>query len=399
MEESSNGEWSAEQRRTYYDGSVPRLSLPMTTIIEGSLRLESSRYTGFSETYIAPSAASSYRGSNSPVHSAASSYRGSNSLFQNGHQNQLTEHQEEYEYDNEPDADINTDMSMAMAMAMQRDTEAEADGGNDTVQAPTAHVTNRVSLNNGVQGYAHNVVDATGVTIIQDDEEDAAKKRRYALRLGSVLCLVVALVIILPVSIVSSQQNTPFLVVTTLQPSVSPASVPTQAPTVTLISPALQETLSWLQYLDPEADWQDTTSPHYLAARWLADYDDATLEPASLQRYALTTFYFATTSPTVVAAVLGDEQLSVNDEDWKLCGALSSGCSHGALWLSRGVDECTWGYVTCESSSSSSNTTTTNTTSAPNAVEEDTPARTTGANTQNGTDTGTPVVTKISFRE
>jgi len=62
------------------------------------------------------------------------------------------------------------------------------------------------------------------------------------------------------------------------------------------------------------------------------------------QRFALATFYYATTE-----ALVEEVQSDNAAKEWEQCGATSKQCSKGGgnNWLSP-YHECTWGYVVCQ---------------------------------------------------
>jgi hypothetical protein len=222
----------SRSREYSVDTSVPRLSLTMTPILEGPECLESSHYNGFSQNSMGIN-----RSSHSVISNATSTSININNSVRPNFNN------------NEPDDSVN-----ANDIEEMDDNDEEMNDNDDNVQehALTALVTTN-PLPIGLEAYAHNVVNATAVTALPEDidydnqDVETAQKQSRALYLGSALCLVVALAIIIPVTIVTSQ---PSVVLSTEPPSLEPSTAPSMAPTTTPISPALQQTLEWLQRLD-----------------------------------------------------------------------------------------------------------------------------------------------------
>lgn len=192
-----------------------------------------------------------------------------------------------------------------------------------------------------LRAYFPDVVDATGVATVRSDKEEEQfqrRRQRTFLTLGGCVCLAIALSVIIPL-VLSSSDDSPQVVLSTPQPSMAPSEAPSAAPTEEDVSEELTLTIELLRensngtVLETEEWWNNGSSPQYRAAKWLSEEDNNYTGdiPELLQRFALGTFYYATSS---------------KEDDWVDCGVISGGCQ-GDPWLSSS-DECTWGYVNCQ---------------------------------------------------
>ena len=195
----------------------------------------------------------------------------------------------------------------------------------------------------GLRAFFPEVVDATGVATVRSEKEEEQfqwRRQRMHLLLCGCVCLAIALSVIIPL-VALRDDDSPQVVLSTLQPSMAPSQAPSAAPTDEPVMEELALTTQLLRensnatVLEPEEWWNNRASPQCRAAKWLSEEQDndyyLSIIPKLLQRFALVTLYYATTS---------------EDEDWEDCGVMSGGCPKDP-WLTNS-DECNWGYVTCQ---------------------------------------------------
>jgi hypothetical protein len=193
----------------------------------------------------------------------------------------------------------------------------------------------------GIEAFvADTVVDATGVAVVMSEEEEEKfeqKRRKKYLCYGAVVLVIVAVSIVVPVVLLVGGDGGTIEVEAppSIAPSSAPSSMPSSAPTTNTFSDLLDILLGLPT--STEDMFADRSGPQYRAALWLADEDtywiDSSLaldHPKMIQRFALATFYYASTG-----------------NNWKLCGRGSPSCGD-TEWLTS-VDECEWFSVQCNS--------------------------------------------------
>ena len=127
----------------------------------------------------------------------------------------------------------------------------------------------------------------------------------------------------------------------TAAPNTQPTTT-TPAPTVSFApsaAPSTQRLAQFIQiFLIPvsgEEVFEDTNSPQYRAAEFLADEDTIgpTLESTGqlADRYALSTFYYAMDG----------------DDNWTSCKQGDTECEGGTAWMDPTVNHCEWAFIDC----------------------------------------------------
>eukprot|EP00934_Nitzschia_sp_Nitz4_P005539 Nitzschia sp. Nitz4//scaffold113_size70149//29635//31313//NITZ4_005948-RA/size70149-augustus-gene-0.93-mRNA-1//-1//CDS//3329533335//5529//frame0 len=124
--------------------------------------------------------------------------------------------------------------------------------------------------------------------------------------------------------------STPRTPAPTGSPTISPA--PTNSPTSQRLGHFID---TFLVPLSGTEVFEDSDSPQYRAAVFLADHDNIVneydTESAIQERYALTTFYYAMDG----------------DDSWFTCYQADTNCTTGSSWLDPDVDHCDWSAVGC----------------------------------------------------
>lgn len=185
-----------------------------------------------------------------------------------------------------------------------------------------------------------NVVDALDVVPEQQILEKDVKKKRLLFVGGIFLVVVIALVIMAVVVVTTTRRGskgsgTPQDTGTSLN---STSMAPTVSPSVsdTVENTAVDQFLLTLRrfYDDGEQSeglFSDASSPQYRAAVWTVESSTAMDDPdRMMQRFALSTFYFAT-----------------NGDDWVRCGRDSKKCDLSQEWLTE-ENECNWYAIECD---------------------------------------------------
>lgn len=188
---------------------------------------------------------------------------------------------------------------------------------------------------------ADEVLEATGVAVILSDEEQEKvdrKRRRKILMLGGVGLVILIIAIVVPVTLLTGDSETKFLEQPpSAAPSGAPSAVPSQSPT----TGSLQTIVRCLKEtgISNPASFDDSISPQYRAAEWLADVDSYGSQdimecdsPRFQQRFALATFYFA-----------------MNGDDWTRCGQSNPLCGNAQQFsFLSNTDHCTWYNIGCD---------------------------------------------------
>jgi Leucine-rich repeat (LRR) protein len=139
-----------------------------------------------------------------------------------------------------------------------------------------------------------NAVEAKDVRVF--DETGGKWKRWMPYAIGGIVLLVLVAVGV-SLGVVIPRQRSAVLS-TTESPSAAPSEAPSQAPTSTSFSVIAQAVESVFG-----TTLDDTTSPQYKAAQWMAEEDQLIVDPSNdlsrfAQRYAMVVFYYATGGDT-----------------------------------------------------------------------------------------------------
>lgn len=177
-------------------------------------------------------------------------------------------------------------------------------------------------------------IDTGNVVAFDEVDEDKAA-RSYVKRwmIIAAVVMVIVVVVTVPVSIKLSQ----------VDPTESPTETPSLSPST---APSTDRTAQIFTFLSEVTEFDvlsDRESPQYQAAIWMSLEDKLSLglnEPNFLQRYALATFYFATS---------GDDwkRCSRGDRDCEKSKNGSPGAKHAFL---SGFTECEWWGTFCDDS-------------------------------------------------
>jgi hypothetical protein len=182
-----------------------------------------------------------------------------------------------------------------------------------------------------------NVVDAAGVAVVLDEEEEKQleeRKLRRWLIYGCIGLVILILVIVIP-SVLLIGGGSKHEVTPTMTPSQVPSMAPSFAPTAVFFT-TLE---SQLAPHSGSAVFQDRTSPQYAAVQWMTTFETEVRALSSdevLQLYSMAVFYFA-----------------LHGDSWKSCNRLQSGCSESTVgqgnsgWLTN-TNVCSWYVISCQ---------------------------------------------------
>ena len=139
-----------------------------------------------------------------------------------------------------------------------------------------------------------NAVEAKDVRVF--DETGGKWKRWMPFAIGGLVLLVLIAVGVSLGVVIPRQRNA--VLGTTESPSAAPSQAPSQAPTSASFSVIAQAVESIFG-----TTLDDTTSPQYRAAQWMAEEDQLIINPSDdlsrfAQRYAMVVFYYATGGDT-----------------------------------------------------------------------------------------------------
>jgi hypothetical protein len=184
------------------------------------------------------------------------------------------------------------------ALTRNDETDEAEDTQNATPSAPAelnpSQTTFEGVLVEDPDSMLQNAVEANDVRAF--DETGGKWKRWMPFAIGGLVLLVLVAVGVSLGVVIPRQQNV--VLGTTKSPSAAPSQAPSQAPTsasFSVIAQAIESTFG--------TTLDDTTSPQYRAAQWMAEEDQLIINPSDdlsqfAQRYAMVVFYYATGGDT-----------------------------------------------------------------------------------------------------